>query len=152
MMRPPSVSPEAVHAEQVKQQQLLIQSVLLETQRLEDVGHPLLVAATGFCERYVTVRSGFTLANAHTFGGALELAARSVGFSDSMVLSVVAAIAKYSLQINDLTRLRGAGRRLGRAIPREDSSESPAVCLGAPPISLTSPNPRLAAGQRPARF
>lgn len=90
VMRPPAISPEAVRAEQLKQQQLVIQSILLQTQRLEDIGHPLLTAATGFCERYVTVRSGVTFANAHAFGRTYEVAARTAGFSDTLLVSAVA--------------------------------------------------------------
>lgn len=125
VMRPPTISPEAVRAEQLKQQQLVIQSILLQTQRLEDIGHPLLTAATGFCERFVTVRSGVTFANAHAFGRTYEVAARTAGFNDTLMVSAVAqgsAAERAGLRPGDRVLTLG-----GRPAPRGSAAPSEAA-------------------------
>ena len=57
--QPASVAPEPVRAEQLTQRQFVIESDLRDQQRVDDVGHALLAAATPFCgdERRSTARA-----------------------------------------------------------------------------------------------
>jgi hypothetical protein len=81
-----TVSPEAVRAEQLKQQQLVIEWDLRQQQRVEDVGHALLAAATPFCNGAIGTRTGVRFANLFSFSRDYYEAARSLGFSDTLMV------------------------------------------------------------------
>ena len=85
-----TVSLDDVRAEQLKQQQLAIQWDLRQQQRVEDVGHALLAAATPFCNGGVAPRTGIRFANVYSFSREYQPAARALGFSDTLVVVGVA--------------------------------------------------------------
>lgn len=139
--RPPAVSPAAVRAEQLKQQQLFIQSHLLQTQRLEDIGHPLLVAASGFCERYITVRAGVRFTNVYDFGPAYQAAAWALGFGDTLIVSTVAkgsAAERAGLRAGDrILTLQGRAAPTGRNALSEAVKRAADAASRRTPLSLT---------------
>jgi len=85
-----TVGPKAVAAEQLKQQQLVIEWDLRQQQRVDDVGHALLAAATPFCSSALAPRVGARFANVHSFPREEQEIARSLGFSDTLVIVGVA--------------------------------------------------------------
>jgi hypothetical protein len=85
-----TIAPEAVRTEQLKQQQLVIEWDLRQQQRVDDVGHGLLAAATPFCGAAVVPRVGARFANVHSFSREYQEAARSLGFTDTLVIVGVA--------------------------------------------------------------
>ena len=85
-----AVAPEGVRSEQLKQQQLVIESDLRQQQRVEDVGQALLAAATPFCGTALAPRVGVRFANLHSFPREYQEAARSLGFTDTLVIVGVA--------------------------------------------------------------
>jgi beta-barrel assembly-enhancing protease len=89
--QPASVTPEPVRAEQLTHQQLVIESDLREQQRLDDVGHALLAAAIPFCGGALAPRTGVRFANVHSFPREDQDVARSLGFTDTLVLVGVAS-------------------------------------------------------------
>ncbi len=86
-----TVSPDDIRSEQLKQQELAIESDLRQQQRVEDVGHTLLVAATPFCNGMVVPRAGIRFANAYAFAPDYRLAAQMLGFSDTLIVTGVAS-------------------------------------------------------------
>ena len=85
-----SVSPDDIRSEQLKQQELAIEWDLRQQQRVEDVGHALLVAAASFCNGAVVPRAGIRFANAYAFAPDYRLAAQMLGFSDTLIVTGVA--------------------------------------------------------------
>ena len=79
-------APQPVHSEQLRQQQLVIESDLRQQQRVEDVGHALLMAASPFCAGARAPRAGVRFANVQSFSGEYQEAARSLGFTDTLVI------------------------------------------------------------------
>jgi hypothetical protein len=99
-----AVSLDDVRAEQLKQQELAIDWDLRQQQRVEDVGHALLAAATPFCSGAVVPRAGVRFANAYAFSADYQAAARALGFSDTLVVVGVArgsAAARAGFQEGD---------------------------------------------------
>jgi hypothetical protein len=86
-----TISPDALYAEQLKQQQLAIEWDLKQQQRVEDIGHALLAAATPFCNGALTPKSGLRFANVYSYARDYQAAARAMGFSDTLVVVGVAA-------------------------------------------------------------
>ena len=84
-----TVAPQAASAEQLEHQQLVIEN-LRQQQRVEDVGHALLAAATPFCPGGLAPRVGVRFANVHSFPPEDQEAARSLGFTDTLVIVGVA--------------------------------------------------------------
>ena len=105
-----AVSKDVVKMEQFKQQQLVVQSGLNEQKRLEDIGYPLLQAARGLCGDRVAARTGVRVANVYAFSKEYQPAARSLGFSDTLVVAGVAkgsAAERAGVAVGD--RLVGLG-------------------------------------------
>ena len=84
-----TAAPQAAPAGQLRQQQLVIESGLRQQQRVEDVGHALLAAATPFCSGALAPRAGVRFANVHSFSREYQEAARSLGFTDTLVITGV---------------------------------------------------------------
>ena len=82
-----TVAPDPAHAERL---QRAIESDLRQQQRVEDVGHALLTAATPFCGTALGPRVGVRFANVHSFPPEYQEAARSLGFTDTLVIVAVA--------------------------------------------------------------
>jgi beta-barrel assembly-enhancing protease len=89
--QPASVAPEPARAEQLTHQQLVIESGLREQQRVDDVGHALLAAAIPFCGGALAPRTGVRFANVQSFPREEQDVARSLGFTDTLVLVGVAS-------------------------------------------------------------
>ena len=89
--QPASVAPEPVRAEQLTQQQFVIESDLRDQQRVDDVGHALLAAATPFCGGARAPRTGIRFASLHSFPRDEQDVARSLGFTDTLVIVGVAS-------------------------------------------------------------
>lgn len=89
--QPASVAPEPVRGEQLTQQQFVIESDLREQQRVDDVGHALLAAAIPFCGGARAPRTGVRFANVHSFPREEQDVARSLGFTDTLVVVGVAS-------------------------------------------------------------
>jgi hypothetical protein len=89
--QPASVAPEPLRAEQLTQQQLVIESDLRDQQRVDDVGHALLAAAIPFCGGTLAPRVGVRFANVHSFVREDQDVARSLGFTDTLVIVGVAS-------------------------------------------------------------
>jgi len=70
--------------------QLAIEWDLQAQQRVEDIGHGLLAAAAPFCVGERAPRPGVRFANIHSFARDLHPAARSLGFSDTLMVVGVA--------------------------------------------------------------
>jgi hypothetical protein len=85
-----AIAPQAVRAEQLEQQQLVIEWDLRRQQRVDDVGHALLAAATPFCGGALAPRAGVRFANVHSFSPEYQDVARSLGFTDTLVIVGVA--------------------------------------------------------------
>jgi beta-barrel assembly-enhancing protease len=86
-----SVAPEPVRAEQYKKQQVVIESDLRQQQRVNDVGHALLAAGTPFCGGALAPNTGVRFANVHSFSREEQDAARSLGFTDTLIVVGVAS-------------------------------------------------------------
>ena len=80
-----NVSDAALHSGQ-----LAIEQDLQAQQRVEDIGHGLLAAAAPFCTAERAPRPGVRFANIHSFTRDLQPAARSLGFSDTLMVVGVA--------------------------------------------------------------
>jgi predicted Zn-dependent protease len=89
--QPASVAPEPERAEQLTQQQFVIESDLRDQQRVDDVGHPLLAAAIPFCGGALAPRTGVRFANVPSFPREQQDVARSLGFTDTLVVVGVAS-------------------------------------------------------------
>jgi len=89
--QPASVAPEPVRAGQLTQQQLVIESDLRDQQRLDDVGHALLAAATPFCGGALGAHTGVRFVNVQSFPREHQDVARSLGFTDTLVIVGVAS-------------------------------------------------------------
>ena len=76
--------------EQFRQQQLAIESDLRQQQRVDDAGHALLAAATPFCGSALAPRVGVRFANVHSFPREDQEVARSLGFTDTLIVVGVA--------------------------------------------------------------
>ena len=142
-----TVAPQAVAAEQLKQQQLAIESDLRQQQRVDDVGHALLVAATPFCSTTLVPRVGARFANVHSFAPDQQEIARSLGFSDTLVIVGVAqgsTAARSGFSVGD--RLIAVD---GGPPPRGPNavSQLASTFAGRPAYA-----PRLTLEQGPARF
>src|SRR3982750_771191 len=87
---PGPVAPRPVLTEQIQQQQRAIEEGLRQQQRVEDIGQALLAAATPFCGSALAPHVGGRVANVHSFPGEYQEAARSLGFSDTLVIVAVA--------------------------------------------------------------
>ena len=97
-------TPETVHAAQLEQQQLLITRDLRQQRRVDDVGYPLLAAATPFCAGALVAGTGVRFANIHSFSSTYQDAARDLGFSDTLVIVSVArasAAARAGIALGD---------------------------------------------------
>ena len=86
-----TISPDALYAEQLKQQQLAIEYDITQQQRVDDIGYGLLAAATPLCSGALAPKSGLRFANVHSYARDYQAAARSMGFSDTIVVIGVAA-------------------------------------------------------------
>jgi S1-C subfamily serine protease len=142
-----TVAPEAVAAEQLKQQQLVIETDLRQQQRVDDVGHALLAAATPFCGSTLAPRVGARFANVHSFPPDQQEIARSLGFSDTLVIVGVAqgsTAARSGFSLGD--RLVAVD---GGPPPRGPNavSQLASTFAGRPAYA-----PRLTLEQGPARF
>ena len=84
------VSPDIVRAEQFKQQQLVVRSEFQLQQRLDNVSFALLRASVPLCRDAVRPRRGIRFANVHSFAKDYRAAARELGFSDTLSVTVVA--------------------------------------------------------------
>ena len=82
--------PKPAVSEQLRQQQLVLGRDLRQQQRVDDVGHALLVAATPFCGSALAPRVGVRFATVHSFSREFQEAARSLGFSDTLMIVGVA--------------------------------------------------------------
>lgn len=103
------IAPETVHTAQSRQQQLVITADLRQQQRVDDVGHSLLAAATSYCAGALAPRAGVRFANIHSFPDAYQGAARALGFSDTLIIVSVArgsAAARAGITVGD--RVTGA--------------------------------------------
>ena len=142
-----TVSPRAVAAEQLKQQQLVIEWDLRQQQRVDDVGHALLAAATPFCSSALAPRVGARFANVHSFAPEQREIARSLGFSDTLVIVSVArgsTAARSGFSLGDRVVAVDGGPP-----PRGPNAVSElARTLAARPTYA----PRLTLEQGPARF
>jgi hypothetical protein len=85
-----AISLDDVRSEQLKQQELAIEWDLRQQQRVEDVGHALLAAATPFCNNVALPRAGIRFANVYSFAPDYRLAAQMLGFSDTLIVTGVA--------------------------------------------------------------
>ncbi len=85
------ISPELVQREQLLQQRLVIESGLAEQRRLADLVFPMVRAAVPLCGRHVTTRTGVWVTNLHAYDRTFQDAARSLGFSDTLMVVGVAA-------------------------------------------------------------
>src|SRR6476660_9220714 len=97
-------TPETVHAAQLEQQQLVITRDLRQQQRVDGVGHKLLAAATPFCRGALAPDAGMRLANIHSFPSTYDVAARGLGFSDTLIVVSVAsgsAAARAGIAVGD---------------------------------------------------
>ena len=115
-----TISPTELYAEQLKQQQLAIEWDIKQQQRVDDIGHALLAAATPFCGGALTPKSGLRFANAYSYARDYQAAARAMGFSDTLVVVGVA--------------MGSAAERAGFAVGDRVS----AVDEGAPPVGATA--------------
>src|SRR5688572_29125131 len=142
-----TVAPEAVAAEQLKQQQLVIEWDLRQQQRVDDVGHALLAAATPFCGSALAPRVGARFANVHSFPAQDQEIARSLGFSDTLVIVGVApgsTAARHGFSLGDRVVAVDGGPP-----PRGPNavSQLASTFAGRPTYA-----PRLTLEQGPARF
>jgi beta-barrel assembly-enhancing protease len=137
------ISPELVRAEQLKQQQLVIRSGMMEQQRLADVAFPMMRAATPLCGQWITTTSGVRVSNIHDYPRDFHEAARSLGFSDTlMVVGVPAGSSaeRAGFVVGDrVVGVAGArapvGRRAAsdlavRIAPRPERRGAPALAAG----------------------
>jgi beta-barrel assembly-enhancing protease len=142
-----TVAPEAVAAEQLRQRQLFIESDLRQQQRVDDAGHALLAAATPFCGSALTPRVGARFANVHSFPREEQEIARSLGFSDTLVIVGVAqgsTAARYGFSLGDrVVAIDGGPPPRGP----DAVSQLASTFAGRPTYA-----PRLTLEQGPARF
>ena len=142
-----TVSPQAVAAEQLKQQQLVIEWDLRQQQRVDNVGHALLAAAIPFCGSALAPRVGARFANVQSFPREEQEIARSLGFSDTLVIVGVAqgsTAARYGFSLGDRVVAVDGGPP-----PRGPNAVSElARTVAARPTDA----PRLTLEQGPARF
>lgn len=99
-----SVSQDQVAIEAARQQQFALELSLKQQHRLQNVAIPLLEAAAPFCGDRVRGASGYIAANAFRWKNDYYNAARSAGFTDTLVVLNVApgsAAAQAGLAAGD---------------------------------------------------
>lgn len=86
-----SVSASEISSEQFRQRAFVLRSRLKEQQRVDDVGYPLLRAATAMCgPDATTTGEGLRFATLESFSKDYKPAARALGFSDTVMVVGVA--------------------------------------------------------------
>lgn len=109
-----SVTASELRQEEFRQQQLVVRSQLADQQRVNDVGYPLLRSALALCGLEArTTQTGLRFANVWSFSKEYQPAARAMGFSDTLVVAVVAkgsAAERSGLAVGD--RLVGVSDEL----------------------------------------
>jgi hypothetical protein len=140
-------APQPAHSEQFRQQQLVIESDLRQQQRVEEVGHALLIAASPFCPGARAPRAGVRFANVHSFAGEYQEAARSLGFTDTLVIVGVtrgSTAARSGLSLGDrLIAVNGGPPPLG---------QNAASLLARELVARPKDPPRVTLEQGPIRF
>lgn len=85
-----SLSPDLVRAEQLRQQQMVITSSVAEQQRLADIAMPMMRQAAALCGERIAGTAGVLVSNLHSWPREYHVAARSLGYSDTLrVIGVV---------------------------------------------------------------
>ena len=121
------LSPALLRGEELTQQRLVVDWQLHQLRRLENVGHPLLVAASIECGKMSSPRSGLMMFTATDFGDDLAEAAFANGFTDTLVIVNVASRSNAEsagLREGDrVTALYGQAAPRGKTARREVLSE-----------------------------
>lgn len=86
-----AVSSEAVRAEEGKQREFVLNGFVDEQKRLYDVAYPLLRDARPLCQKNTAPKIGASFVTASSYKGVWRTAAYSVGLSDSVTVTAVAA-------------------------------------------------------------
>lgn len=120
------ISPELVAREQLLQQRLVIESGLTEQRRLADIVYPMVRSAVPLCGRYVTTRTGVWVSNLHAYDRSFQDAAKSLGFSDTLMIVGVSAgspAERAGIMVGDrVLSVAGATAPMGRTAIAQFSS------------------------------
>ena len=133
-------APETDHAAQLEQQQVFITRDLRQQRRVDDVGYALLAAAAPFCPGALVAGTGVRFANIESFSSTYQDAARTLGFSDTLIIVSVpraSAAARAGLAVGD----RVAGVNDGPAPRGPNAASLVAREIGARGTSVPSPPP-----------
>ncbi len=115
--RPPEVSPRAIAIEEANQRRFVVEELEQSQRRLDDIGFPLLVAATPFCAERITRRIGVRAGTVADYAEELaEAVSASLSLTDTLtILGVARGSPAHEAGLASGDRIM---RAAGRPVPR----------------------------------